>query len=487
MPRDQGMLRTPATPSLTRSVVPVAIGHAARSHSMPTGIRFAGAVHTLSALESCRTSATTARWLLNASGAVANFLVEAAFAPPGTMASAQAATPEATCASRLDVRMNRSFFVILFCTIIVFMAASILVWPALAEVDQESAKKIEESISRKPLLVFVAKGDSRACGAGCTEWIAIEGFFDNQAAERIKNFLINLNRYDLPVFFNSNGGFLSQAISIGSFLREYRMTTGIGRTVPLDCKPTAPISNACRDLIMRAHEQQATLIYEKARCDSACVFALIGGSTRHVSAEVALLIHSPYYLYGDQRQDVDNALLKHFVITMGIDTSLVDAALAVPFERTHAMSRGEIDQFGIETNGYYETSWTLMRGVPQMPKGALIAKSVTAPTEGNVDAYESRTVFFSCSPPNGQQSQLTYRMLLPKGVASTPEVQLGSDQHVYRLRTVGSVENSQVKVLNLSFEQSREIADAVSLHFNEYGTPGSHRDINFSTSGLPRR
>ena len=383
--------------------------------------------------------------------------------------------------------MSRSFFVILFRTIIVFMAASIPFSPGFAEVDQESAKKIEESIARKPLLVFVAKGDSRACGAGCSEWIAIEGFFDNQAAERIKNFLINLNRYDLPVFLNSNGGFLSQAISIGSFLREHRMTTGVGRTVPLDCKPTAPISNACRDLIIRAHEQQATLIYEKARCDSACVFALIGGSTRHVSAEAALLIHSPYYLSGDQRQDVDNALLKHFVITMGVDTSLVDAALTVPFERTHAMSRGEIDQFGIETNSYYETSWTLMRGVPQMPKGALIAKSVTAPTEGNVDAYESRTVFFSCIPPNGQQNQLTYRLLLPKGGASTPEVQLGSDQHVYRLRTVGSVENSQVKVLNLSFEQSREIADAVSLHFNEYGTLGSHRDINFSTSGLPRR
>ena len=50
------MLRTPATPSLIRSPVPVAIGHAARLHSMPTGIRFAGAVHTLSALESGRTS-----------------------------------------------------------------------------------------------------------------------------------------------------------------------------------------------------------------------------------------------------------------------------------------------------------------------------------------------------------------------------------------------------------------------------------------------
>ena len=56
MPRDRDMLRTPATPSLIRSLVPVAIGHAARLHSMPTGIRFAGAVHTLSALESGRTS-----------------------------------------------------------------------------------------------------------------------------------------------------------------------------------------------------------------------------------------------------------------------------------------------------------------------------------------------------------------------------------------------------------------------------------------------
>ena len=41
-----------------------------------------------------------------------------------------------------------------------------------------------------------------------------------------------LAKRDLPIFFNSDGGLVSQAVQIGLILRENRMTAGVARTVP---------------------------------------------------------------------------------------------------------------------------------------------------------------------------------------------------------------------------------------------------------------
>jgi hypothetical protein len=46
---------------------------------------------------------------------------------------------------------------------------------------------------------------------------------------------------DLPIFFNSDGGLLREAVQIGLILRENRMTAGVG--------PSSPAAfGACGDL-----------------------------------------------------------------------------------------------------------------------------------------------------------------------------------------------------------------------------------------------
>jgi hypothetical protein len=75
-------------------------------------------------------------------------------------------------------------------------------------------------------------GEPNACGGGCTEWIAGQGQFDEGAAQRFREFLAVLAKRDLPTFFNSDGGVVSQAVQIGLILRENRMTAGVARTVP---------------------------------------------------------------------------------------------------------------------------------------------------------------------------------------------------------------------------------------------------------------
>ena len=60
-------------------------------------------------------------------------------------------------------------------------------------------------------------GEPNACGRGSTEWITGEGRFDKGAAQRFREFFsaIFAKRDPLPIFFNSDGGLVSEAVQIG--------------------------------------------------------------------------------------------------------------------------------------------------------------------------------------------------------------------------------------------------------------------------------
>jgi hypothetical protein len=72
---------------------------------------------------------------------------------------------------------------------------------------------------RVPIVFYRAKGDANACGEGCTEWIAAEGYIDLGAAQRLKSFLNRNSARNLPIYFTSPGGLLQDALAIGRLLR----------------------------------------------------------------------------------------------------------------------------------------------------------------------------------------------------------------------------------------------------------------------------
>src|SRR5262245_27656518 len=104
---------------------------------------------------------------------------------------------------------------------------------------RDKTQAIRERILRRPMIFFVAKGEPNTCGRGCSEWIAAEGMIDPGAAPRFRDFLGTLPHRDLPIFFNSTGGFASRATELGRILREQRMIVGVGRTVPEGCRQAA--------------------------------------------------------------------------------------------------------------------------------------------------------------------------------------------------------------------------------------------------------
>jgi len=238
------------------------------------------------------------------------------------------------------------------------VAAALCCLPVVAIAASDDPKELERipaKIQSEPLIFVIATGEPNACGRGCTEWITGEGRFDKGAAQRFREFLAVLAKRDLPIFFNSDGGLVSEAVQIGLILRENRMTAGVARTVPEGCHLSFPLDDACRRLMRSKREHKAKLYFGGARCGSACVYAMVGASTRHVDPGATLRIHSAA---GPEIDKAEN-FLRRYVVGMGVDPALVDAAAKIPSRTFRGLSRGEIERFGIETS-------TRRRGSPPM-------------------------------------------------------------------------------------------------------------------------
>ena len=264
------------------------------------------------------------------------------------------------------------------------------------------------------MIFIVATGEPNVCGRGCSEWIAGEGEFDQGAPQRFRDFLALLPKRDLPIFFNSDGGLVAEAVQIGSMLREHRMTAGVARTVPEGCYLGAALDNACRRLMESEREHKAKLYFGGARCGSACVYAMVGASTRHVDPGATLRIHS---VVGGEIDKAEN-LLRRYVTIMGVDPALVDAAAKIPSRSFRGLSRGEMERFGIETRGLYETPWFAYQG----PAGEfLLLKSVTYPTGDTRDEYRTSSIGLACSPFH-PSIRFMYRQELPVTESRSPPV-----------------------------------------------------------------
>ena len=282
----------------------------------------------------------------------------------------------------------------MICKFMRFLASVLCCLPAVSFAGSDDSKELERTLAKlrsEPLIFVIVTGEPNACGRGCTEWIAGEGRFDEGAAPRFREFLAVLPKRDMPIFFNSDGGLVSQAVQIGLILRENRMTAGVARTVPEGCHLSFPLDDACRRLMQSKREHKARLYFGGARCGSACVYAMVGATTRHVDPGATLRIHS---VVGGEIDKAEN-FLRRYVTIMGVDPALVDAAAKIPSRSFRGLSRGEMERFGIETRGVYETPWFAYQG----PVGEfLVLKSVTYPVEGARGEYRTSTVGLGCSP-----------------------------------------------------------------------------------------
>jgi hypothetical protein len=121
----------------------------------------------------------------------------------------------------------------------VICIALMLAVTGFAQARGESGMANEQPVklSAGPINFYLAKGEPDACGPGCSEWIAAEGYFDPDAAERFRMFMRRLRGASRPIFFSSPGGIQEQALSIGRLMRLRGMTAGVAITLPDGCDP----------------------------------------------------------------------------------------------------------------------------------------------------------------------------------------------------------------------------------------------------------
>jgi hypothetical protein len=364
------------------------------------------------------------------------------------------------------------------------MAAALCCLPAVSVAASDDPKEFERLLAKvrsEPMVFIVVTGEPNACGRGCSEWIAGQGQFDESAAQRFREFLAVLAKRDLPIFFNSDGGLLREAVQIGLILRENRMTAGVARTVAEGCHLGFPLDDACRRLMQSKREHKAKLYFGGSRCASACVYAIIGASTRHVDPGATLRIHSSV---GPEIDKTENSL-RRYVMSMGVDPALVDATAKIPSRSFRGLSRGEMERFGIETRGVYETPWFAYHGPA---REFLLLKSVTYPTGDTGDQYRTRTVALACSPFPSSIRFMYHQELAANETRTPPMIHAKIGDSLIDLSTLnpqkGWIEKSfdlEPRVLQSAIETgSFEITEM----FDQSVIKKPSRVVRFSTLGL---
>ncbi|HWM49304.1 MAG TPA: hypothetical protein VNR11_20585 [Xanthobacteraceae bacterium] len=366
--------------------------------------------------------------------------------------------------------------------------------PAFGKMRPQEAA--EEAAKRRPMAFFLAKGAPNACGEGCREWIAAEGVFDAGSGERLKAFLAELKRNDLPLFFNSPGGSVSQSIAVGTLLRARRMTVGIGRTRPDACEPGMS-EDACFAVMKSGSEHQARLIVARARCYSACTYAFLGGSNRTVGRGALIGVHSafpragvPDEVRGRSVVDSAHATLRRYALAMGVDSGLVDLAARTRPERMHRLTAEEIAHFGIETQDFYETGWVPVR---QTPERYVLQKSVTQRTSSSPAEHLTSLVQIGCAAgarPARPTSYVAYRRELPLGrpnLQTSVRATFGEYALPFSRRVIrNAVETGYATARPAVLEQAAAIPNiaVVEIELSANGAPTDSRELKLSTQGL---
>jgi hypothetical protein len=251
---------------------------------------------------------------------------------------------------------------------------------AAAQPDRPAAPKTKAAVRSLPMIFYVAKGENGVCGTDCNEWIAAEGQIETGSAQQLRTFLTRLGKRKLPIFFHSPGGNVTASLAIGRLLREREMTAGVSETVPVGCVGTS--AQACRALKQSGYGLPATLRNVSA-CNSACVFALIGGKVRYVPPGAQLGVHSSKVvifrlgggsLNASSKQIASlqrtrlaelNVDTRRYVQEMKVDVRLFELAAKIPHEDIHYLTREEIVGFGIDVRSSHEARWIAAEVVPQ--------------------------------------------------------------------------------------------------------------------------
>jgi hypothetical protein len=209
------------------------------------------------------------------------------------------------------------------------------------------------------------------------------------AAARVERFFRERKDTQRPIYFNSLGGEMRDALAIGRLLRSRKALGRVGRTIADDC-PGTQTDDACDLIKTNRDEVTAHIATRGAVCGSACTFLLFGALTREVAPDAVVAVHGPRVnmefppnVTEERREKaLANAygeadhLGSAYVGEMGIDRDVMTLAESISPDSFHTLTRQELYAFRIDTRNFVETPWT-MEKIPN-PVVSKVAQIKTA-------------------------------------------------------------------------------------------------------------
>jgi hypothetical protein len=191
---------------------------------------------------------------------------------------------------------------------------------------------------------FTVQYNGGNCGS-CA-WVLAEGVIDSGTTEKFKAFLAKEKR-PRNLRFDSPGGNVIEALTLGQFLRETDWDTFVG-------EESAMIPGSHLPALYKT---------QKSSCYSACVYAFAGGVHR-TADDKTVGIHQ-FYRPDDAVRPNDKtlsaidmanmqrlaALLNEYVKEMGIDPKLVTIASSItPWTPIYVLSSAELKSFNLDNS-----------------------------------------------------------------------------------------------------------------------------------------
>jgi hypothetical protein len=135
--------------------------------------------------------------------------------------------------------------------------------------------------------IHVVRGAHPECQPQCLQWIAAQGRIVGGTAGQLRKVLRRLGDRRLPVFIDSGGGAVNDALAMGRLIRAKGLHVAVTRT---EFTPCAPTDAACRRAKSGGELRGLAHAY-LSKCASSCAFVLAGGARRLVGRGTGVGVH----------------------------------------------------------------------------------------------------------------------------------------------------------------------------------------------------
>jgi len=176
---------------------------------------------------------------------------------------------------------------------------------------------------------------------GRTAWtMYIDGEFDKNSPEKVKQELQKLSKVGVSVYLNSPGGNLLAGVEIGRLIRKMAIDTNIGKM---------PSKNN--------HAQPG-------ECYSACALAFLGGPYRYINKGSVYGVHRASRSTGSESMDLEvgqilSADIASYIREMGANPGLFDLMVKAGSNEIYLLSEHEAKDLYVVNNGRMSPEWSI--------------------------------------------------------------------------------------------------------------------------------